>query len=135
MAEPLYDVILGNIKGAALPDTLRSNASAPEYDHAHVKTEQCTDSGKGNFISRTQKVPGDLAAFQASSKGKKSSEFLHGNALEDSPEPDKELEKAKKPQKGYYGKKARPCGVFLRWTCERPGQATDGVPDGVSETS
>ncbi|XP_049271313.1 uncharacterized protein LOC125758313 [Rhipicephalus sanguineus] len=73
------------------------------------KTETCfcTDSGKGNFISGTQKVPGDLAAFQTSSKGKKSSEFLHGNALEESAEPDKELEKAKKPQKGYYGKKMR----------------------------
>ncbi|KAH7975464.1 hypothetical protein HPB52_001793 [Rhipicephalus sanguineus] len=58
-------------------------------------------------VTDAPKVPGDLAAFQASSKGKKSSEFLHGNALEESPEPDKELEKAKKPQKGYYGKKVR----------------------------
>ncbi|KAH7943311.1 hypothetical protein HPB52_006833 [Rhipicephalus sanguineus] len=82
-----------------------SRCGHQSYDHAHVKTEQCTDSGKGSFISGTQKVPGDLAAFQESSKGKKSSGFLHGNALEESPEPDKELEKAKKPQKGYYGKK------------------------------
>ncbi|KAH7944143.1 hypothetical protein HPB52_016495 [Rhipicephalus sanguineus] len=72
-----------------------------------VPKEKFTGPTSPVYLLDRTKVPGDLAAFQASSMGKKSSEFLHGNALEESPEPDKELEKAKKPQKGYYGKKVQ----------------------------
>nr|XP_037270491.1 uncharacterized protein LOC119162119 [Rhipicephalus microplus] len=42
MTDPLYDVILGNIKGAALPDTLPMNESAPQHDHGHVETRRAT---------------------------------------------------------------------------------------------
>ncbi|XP_075730957.1 uncharacterized protein LOC142774510 [Rhipicephalus microplus] len=79
MTDPLYDIILGNIKGAALPDTLPRNESAPQHDHGHVETRRapCTDSSKGDADNGEQDVSGNLHATQPRSNAEEAYEPPH----------------------------------------------------------
>ncbi|XP_075733060.1 uncharacterized protein LOC142775507 [Rhipicephalus microplus] len=92
MTDPLYDVILGNIKGAALPDTLPMNESAPQHDHGHVETRRapCTDSSKGNAVNGEQDVSGNLHATQPRSNAEEAYEPPH-EAMEKRPLPEEVL--------------------------------------------
>ncbi|XP_075741119.1 uncharacterized protein LOC142789654 [Rhipicephalus microplus] len=88
MTDPLHDVILGNIKGAALPDTLPMNESAPQHDHGHVETRRapCTDSSKGNAVNGEQDVSGNFHATQPRSNAEEAYEPPH-EAMEKWPLP------------------------------------------------
>lgn len=83
MEDPMYDAILGNIKGAALPDTLPLNESQLHFN-AHMKIEQGQRSNcmKDDRDNGAQRVSGDRTATQA-----KPEELLQDDGLKTIAEP------------------------------------------------
>ncbi|KAH6928262.1 hypothetical protein HPB50_013637 [Hyalomma asiaticum] len=74
------------VRGAVLPDTLPTDESAPKNNLVRLKTKQtwCTESGEVTAAKGTQRVAGDLPAFQARSDREDSNGFPRDASVDES---------------------------------------------------